>query len=127
MPEADQDEREERSDVRQVDHLVERLNARGDAHHRRRSGSSSRAACRSVGCTFAKNWGSRPSRAIAKKMRGCPSWKTSSTAVWATTDPKATTPTIQFGMCDVLHRQRQRLGLLGDAVSGQEPGTGSCP
>ena len=32
---------------------------------------------------------------MAKKMRGCPSWKTSSTAVCATTEPKATMPTIQ--------------------------------
>jgi len=47
------------------------------------------------GCTRAKTSGSIPSRAIAKKIRGCPSWKTSSTAVWATTEPKATTPTIQ--------------------------------
>ena len=31
-------------------------------------------------------------------MRGCPSWKTSSTAVCATTEPKATTPTIHTGM-----------------------------
>ena len=35
---------------------------------------------------------------MAKKMRGWPSWKTSSTAVCATTEPKATTPTIQFGI-----------------------------
>jgi hypothetical protein len=46
------------------------------------------------GCTRANTSGSIPSRAIAKKMRGCPSWKTSSTAVCATTEPKATTPTI---------------------------------
>ena len=53
---------------------------------------------RKRGCTRAKTWGSRPSRAMAKKIRGCPSWKTSRTAVWATTEPKATIPTIQDDM-----------------------------
>ena len=32
------------------------------------------------GLTCAAHFGSRPSRAIAKKMRGCPYWKTRSTA-----------------------------------------------
>ena len=35
--------------------------------------------------------GSRPSRAIAKKIRGCPYWNTSSTAAIDTTAPSATT------------------------------------
>ena len=35
---------------------------------------------------------------MAKKMRGWPSWNTSSTAVWAMTDPSATTPTIHPGI-----------------------------
>src|SRR6185503_1354900 len=43
------------------------------------------------GCTLANTDGSSPSRAIEKKMRGCPSWNTRSTAVCATTDPKAMT------------------------------------
>ena len=48
-------------------------------------------------------------------MRGWPSWKTSSTAVWATTEPKATMPTISMPSADVvvLQRHRERLGLLG--------------
>ena len=53
---------------------------------------------RKRGCTRAKTGGSIPSRAMAKKIRGWPSWNTSSTAVWATTEPKATTPTIQGAM-----------------------------
>ena len=53
---------------------------------------------RNRGCTFEKNRGSSPSRDMAKKMRGCPSWKTRSTAVCAMTEPKATTPTIQPGI-----------------------------
>src|SRR6476620_9681911 len=43
------------------------------------------------GWTLANTEGSNPSRAIEKKMRGWPSWNTSNTAVWATTDPKAMT------------------------------------
>ena len=71
------------------------------------------------GCTRAKTGGSSPSRAIAKRIRGCPSWKTRSTAVCATTEPSATTPTVQLGICDVLHRDRERLGALarGRAVT----------
>ena len=33
---------------------------------------------------------------MEKKIRGWPNWKTSSTAVWATTEPKATMPAAQF-------------------------------
>ncbi len=44
------------------------------------------------GCTFAAHFGSRPSRAIAKKMRGWPYWNTSSTADIDTTAPSATMP-----------------------------------
>ena len=42
---------------------------------------------RYFGWTFAAHCGSRPSRAIEKKMRGWPSWKTSSTEVVAITAP----------------------------------------
>ncbi len=44
-----------------------------------------------LGCTFAKTGGSSPSRAIEKNILGCPIWNTSSTAVWAITEPNATT------------------------------------
>ena len=40
--------------------------------------------------TRAAHAGSSPSRAIAKKMRGCPYWNTSSTADMDTTAPSAT-------------------------------------
>ena len=40
--------------------------------------------------SLAAHCGSRPSRAIAKKMRGCPYWNTSSTADIDTTAPSAT-------------------------------------
>ena len=40
-----------------------------------------------VGCTLAAHRGSRPSRAIEKKMRGWPSWKTTRTEVVANTAP----------------------------------------
>ncbi len=39
------------------------------------------------GCTLARNGGSRPSRAIDMKMRGWPSWNTSSTLNIAITAP----------------------------------------
>ena len=42
------------------------------------------------GWTLAKTGGRRPSRAIEKKMRGWPSWKTRRTAVCAMTEPRAT-------------------------------------
>src|SRR5579884_3194601 len=42
-----------------------------------------------LGCTLARNGGSNPSRDIEKKMRGCPSWKTSSTLPIANTAPSA--------------------------------------
>jgi len=45
---------------------------------------------RKRGCTLAKDWGSSPSRAMAKKMRGCPYWKTSNTADIENTAPSAT-------------------------------------
>ena len=48
------------------------------------------------GCTFAAHGGSRPSRAIVKKMRGCPSWKTTSTDVVAMTAPSEMMPAVQF-------------------------------
>ena len=47
---------------------------------------------RCLGCTLAAHFGSRPSRAIEKKMRGWPSWKTSSTPLVAQTAPKAMIP-----------------------------------
>ena len=50
---------------------------------------------RKRGWTRANDCGSRPSRAIEKKMRGWPSWKTRSTAVCAITDPRATKPVAQ--------------------------------
>ena len=45
---------------------------------------------RLTGWIFAAHCGSRPSRAIAKKMRGWPYWNTSSTAVIETAAPSAT-------------------------------------
>ena len=42
------------------------------------------------GESFAAHCGSRPSRAIAKKMRGWPYWNTSSTADIETAAPSAT-------------------------------------
>ena len=42
------------------------------------------------GCTLARNGGSSPSRAIDMKMRGWPSWKTSSTLHIAITAPSET-------------------------------------
>ena len=44
---------------------------------------------RYFGCTFEKNFGSRPSRDIEKKMRGWPSWNTISTLPIAMTAPSA--------------------------------------
>ena len=49
-----------------------------------------------LGWTLAKTEGSSPSLAIEKKMRGCPSWKTKSTAVCAMTEPSATTVFCHF-------------------------------
>ena len=43
-----------------------------------------------LGWSFAAHCGSSPSRAIAKKMRGCPYWNTSSTADIETAAPSAT-------------------------------------
>ena len=48
------------------------------------------------GWIFAAQAGSRPSRAIVKKMRGCPSWKTISTDVVAMTAPSEMMPAVQF-------------------------------
>ena len=45
---------------------------------------------RLTGWIFAAHCGSSPSRAIAKKMRGWPYWKTRSTAVIETAAPRAT-------------------------------------
>ena len=45
---------------------------------------------RKRGCTRAKVWGSSPSRAMAKKIRGWPYWNTSSTADIDTIAPSAT-------------------------------------
>src|SRR2546425_9320308 len=45
---------------------------------------------RVLACTFAAHGGSNPSRPIAKKMRGCPYWNTSSTADMETIAPSAT-------------------------------------
>ena len=42
------------------------------------------------GCTRARNGGSRPSRAIDMKIRGWPSWNTSSTLLMAITAPSET-------------------------------------
>ena len=42
------------------------------------------------GCTRARNGGSSPSRDIDMKMRGWPSWKTSSTLLMAITAPSDT-------------------------------------
>src|SRR5437763_16696213 len=46
---------------------------------------------RYFGWTFAAHCGSRPSRAIEKKMRGCSIWDTSSTEVGANTAPSEMT------------------------------------
>ena len=75
---------------------------------------------RYCGCTFAAHCGSRPSRAIAKKMRGCPYWNTSSTAVSETTAPSATIqPTVvQPGE---LQRLRQRIGRPLSCWYGTSP------
>ena len=51
---------------------------------------------RYFGWTLAAQAGSRPSRAIEKKMRGWPSWKTSSTEVVAKTAPSEMMPAAQF-------------------------------
>ena len=63
-------------------------------------------------CAFepcAAHCGSRPSRAIAKKMRGWPYWNTSSTADIETTAPSATIqPTVVEP--GELERARQRIG-----------------
>ena len=50
---------------------------------------------RYFGCTFAAHGGSRPSRAIEKKMRGWPSWNTTSTDVVAKTAPSEMMPAAQ--------------------------------
>ena len=47
------------------------------------------AGVRKRGCTRPNTGGSRPSRDMTMKMRACPSWNTSSTAVTATTAPNA--------------------------------------
>ena len=51
---------------------------------------------RYFGWTFAAHAGSSPSRPIEKKMRGWPSWKTSSTEVVAKTAPSEITSAGQF-------------------------------
>ena len=51
--------------------------------------------------TFAAHAGSSPSRAIAKKMRGCPYWNTSSTAVSDTTAPNDDDPSRGLQASDV--------------------------
>ena len=48
------------------------------------------------GWIFAAHRGSRPSRAIEKKMRGCPSWNTISTDVHAKIAPSEMMPAAQF-------------------------------
>ena len=66
---------------------------------------------RYFGWILAAHPGSSPSRAIAKKMRGCPYWKTSSTAVSETTAPNATIQ-LAVGKPGDLQRPRQRIGRL---------------
>ena len=51
---------------------------------------------RYFGWIFAAHCGSRPSRAMEKKMRGCPSWNTISTEVHAKMAPSEMTPAAQF-------------------------------
>ena len=62
-----------------------------------------------TGLSCAAHSGSSPSRPIAKKMRGCPYWNTSSTADIETAAPSATNqPTVvKPGQ---LERARQRVG-----------------
>ena len=74
-------EREERADVRQVVGLGRVADER--RRWRPTSPVISVVTCgmRVPGRTFAAQAGSRPSRAIAKKIRGWPYWKTRSTAV----------------------------------------------
>ena len=50
---------------------------------------------RYFGWTLAAHAGSSPSRAIEKKMRGCPSWNTTSTDVVANTAPSEMMPAAQ--------------------------------
>jgi hypothetical protein len=55
---------------------------------------------RNRGCTLAAHGGRSPSRAITMKIRGWPSWKTSSTAVIATTAPKERMPARAWSPAD---------------------------
>ena len=61
------------------------------------------------GWIFAAHCGSSPSRAIAKKMRGCPYWNTSSTADIDTAAPSATIQPTALKPGE-LQRARQRIG-----------------
>ena len=54
------------------------------------------------------------------KMRGCPSWNTSSTAVMAITAPKEKTPA-QPEPAGGLQRQRQRVAATPSSVDGTMP------
>ena len=88
---------------------------------------------RYFGWIFANHGGRSPSRDIAMRMRGCPSWKTRSTAVIATTAPKARTPGGP-SLVDVRESGRERVGdaapasRTGPSRSGRAPPRrrGSC-
>ena len=72
------------------------------------------------GWSFAAHCGSRPSRAIAKKMRGWPYWNTSSTADIDTAAPSATIqPTVVEA--GELQRARQRIGRPPSSLYGTMP------
>ena len=73
------------------------------------------------GWTFAKEGESSPSRAMEKKMRGWPYWKTSSTAVVAITAPKATMPAAQF-IPSSEKASSERLRRPADLVERNHPG-----
>ena len=90
-----QHEGEQRADVGELDDLV-------DVGERRRRPPRTTpvrivvtCGVRYFGWTFAAHGGSRPSRAIEKKMRGWPSWNTSSTDVVAKTAPSEMMPAAQ--------------------------------
>ena len=100
-------EREERADVRQVVGLGRVADERSEGN--RNTGDERRDVRNArTGWTFAAHAGNRPSRAIAKKIRGWPYWKTRSTAVIETTAPSATIhPTVVARQAE---RARQRIG-----------------
>ena len=69
---AHQDEREQRADVGQIDHLVDAREHRADTD--RDAGQNRRHVRRPESrMHFRERCGSRPSRAIEKKIRGWPS------------------------------------------------------